>query len=183
MEFEQAELVNYQINFDSKKKHKTTKKSKQHGGYNQEQGSTTSLDEEDLDLNDLKDFEDVTFDNLSKPNEQVNPKRVVRVSASIEKAHKQEKENKSITKQLIENLQNTNHSNSSEQSLLLKSSDKSSSENTINNVNLDNQAELSAGLKAKQTPMGVNSISNGDVNSEDSNAAGQTSKIYEETEI
>lgn len=183
VEFEQAELVNYQINFDSKKKHKTTKKSKQHGGYNQEQGSTTSLDEEDLDLNDLKDFEDVTFDNLSKPNEQVNPKRVVRVSASIEKAHKQEKENKSITKQLIENLQNTNHSNSSEQSLLLKSSDKSSSENTINNVNLDNQAELSAGLKAKQTPMGVNSISNGDVNSEDSNAAGQTSKIYEETEI
>jgi hypothetical protein len=183
VEFEQAELANYQIssNFESKKKHKATKRPKQHGGYNQ-QGSTTSLDEEDLDLNDLKDFEDVTFDNLSKPSEQVGQKRVVRVSASIEKAHKQEKENKSITKQLIENLQNTNHSNSSEQSLLLKSSDKSSSENTINNVNLDNQGELSAG-RAKQTPMGVNSISNGDINSEDSNAAGQNSKIYEETEI
>ena len=38
--------------------------------------SSTTLDDEDLDLNDLKDFEDVTFDNLRKPTEQKRAKSI-----------------------------------------------------------------------------------------------------------
>jgi hypothetical protein len=38
--------------------------------------SSTTLDEEDLDLNDLKDFEDVTFDNLRKPAEKIQTNKI-----------------------------------------------------------------------------------------------------------
>lgn len=70
-------------------------------------GSATSLDEEDLDLNDLKDFEDMTFDNLKRPEQ------CKKMGAS--------KKGRQV---LI---------GRSEQSLLIKSSE-SSSANTINNV-------------------------------------------------
>ena len=90
-----------------------TNKSRSKQNVKIEQGSTTSLDEEDLDLNDLKDFEDVTFDNLRKPGEQ-----------SRQNSHKMNNQSKRIQQQRLmtnDDLNNINNTNS-EQSLLLKSS-------------------------------------------------------------
>lgn len=130
----------------------------------EQEGSATSLDEEDLDLNDLKDFEDVTFDNLRRPGQaklKQNPK--------------------------IRNNINTNTNNTSEQSLLLKSSE-SSSENTINNVpirNNSNELENSSSKNLNdlnsnntQTTAVDASSNNTDLNTEEIHE-----KIYEETEI
>ena len=129
----------------------------------QQEGSTTSLDEEDLDLNDLKDFEDVTFDNLRKPEQ---PGRT--------------------TKQLKPRLNPiaNNGNNNSEQSLLLKSSE-SSSANTINNaVACEAPNEIDKNLNElnsnnTQTTTIDASSNNTDLNTDDM----QESKIYEETEI
>ena len=54
----------------------------------QKQNSSTTLDDEDLDLNDLKDFEDVTFDNLRKPLEKVNQKPKLQVVDNSENNNK-----------------------------------------------------------------------------------------------
>lgn len=125
------------------KKSKTKKKSKhQHGHHqsnnSQQNGSTTSLDEEDLDLNDLKDFEDVTFDNLRKPGEgelKADATSAKKQPATVEKPEPAPKPFKNALSIRMQELkQDTN----SEQSLLLKSSSSSeskcSSDNTINNI-------------------------------------------------
>jgi len=139
-----------------------------------QEGSATSLDEEDLDLNDLKDFEDVTFDNLRRPGQNKMAKPAIK--KPIKKHHVLIGEN----------------NNTSEQSLLLKSSE-SSSDNTINNVamignsnNVANANELENSIKHlndlnsnnTQTTAIDASSNNTDLNTEEIHE-----KIYEETEI
>jgi hypothetical protein len=114
-------------------------------------------------LNDLKDFEDVTFDNLRKPGDEPQndskaknfTKPSVKMEHSKQMINQQQKQfykqqklklQQQLTNNLIHShLSNNGHLdtvNNSEQSLLLKSSsssdDKScSSANTINNINLN----------------------------------------------
>jgi len=140
-----------------------------------QQGSTTSLDEEDLDLNDLKDFEDVTFDNLRKPGEEPqdrrknnnnnNNKPSINMEHNKQLINQKQKEFYKQQKHKIKQIQENNLdlvANNSEQSLLLKSSssssDKSSSENTINNLNLNTktnglQSSSSSSNSQQQSPV------------------------------
>jgi hypothetical protein len=143
----------------------------------QQQGSATSLDEEDLDLNDLKDFEDVTFDNLRKPGEEplqdkkknnnnnINNKPSIDMEHNKQLINQKQKEFYKQQKHKIKQMQENNLdlvANNSEQSLLLKSSssssDKSSSENTINNLNLNTnpnglQSSSSSSNSQQQSPV------------------------------
>jgi hypothetical protein len=152
------------------------------------QGSTTSLDEEDLDLNDLKDFEDVTFDNLRKPNEQIHKKNNGCLSFSTAEMSNHTKNESILYEKKLDRLDykdelDTNNTNS-EQSLLLKSSG-SSSENTINMSNNNNNKEIDvAKLKFGENSK-INSKFNKEIKeTEEINEKNPTNfKIYEETEI
>lgn len=163
----QQEMISEQIySTHLKNKNKSLRK--------QDEGSATSLDEEDLDLNDLKDFEDVTFDNLRRPEQQ--RKLSTKVLPPSNRTLK-----KRIPKVLIGENNNT-----SDQSLLLKSSE-SSSDNTINNVPMTltpNDLETSKNLNDvnsnnTQTTAVDASSNNTDLNIEEE----IQEKIYEETEI
>lgn len=146
------EFQNYQSHLNGLNmnliKQKIKQKNKKKLKHQQIHGSTTSLDEEDLDLNDLKDFEDVTFDNLRKPgedkgqqNHQQPPHQQQQQQQSQQNTIVEQKPVDSVAKSFkttlsikMQDLKDTN----SEQSLLLKSSSssesKSSSDNTINNI-------------------------------------------------
>lgn len=148
-----------------------------------QQGSTTSLDEEDLDLNDLKDFEDVTFDNLRKPGEVFQKNNnFMSVSSSTNEinplSRKKESNENKISQKInykVDDLNAANQTNS-EQSLLLKS-EKSSSNNTINN----NEGLL----LLKKGEFNLNDCEN-EANNENDDSINKNvnnSKIYEETEI
>lgn len=153
-----------------------------------EQGSTTSLDEEDLDLNDLKDFEDVTFDNLRKPGEQQQQQQTNRQQKNvIMSGNSQGSTSNSSSNQAITNddLNNINNNTNSEQSLLLKSSVSSSENNNndeSNNLNNKTKSDLKKSNNTQTTLVNqyeTNSASTDlNCNSEELN-----SKIYEETEI
>jgi len=145
---------------------KKTKKHRQEQG-----GSATSLDEEDLDLNDLKDFEDMTFDNLKRPEQQQGQSKT--------------KQSSKKSRQVLIGENN----NTSEQSLLIKSSE-SSSANTINNIpcgdikpineleNTSNKNLTDLNSNNTQTTAMDASSNNTDLNTEEIQE-----KIYEETEI
>ena len=135
-------------------------------------GSTTSL-EEDLDLNDLKDFEDVTFDNLRKPGE-MQQQSSKRGHHQNEYGNKKAKAKTSLMSKL--NCNNADNKNS-EQSLLLKSSsgsEKSNSDNTINRIHLHGGSGedklLTSESTAQSSPSGGDELTSG-------------GKVYEETEI
>ncbi len=145
---------------------------KKHRKQRQEEGgSATSLDEEDLDLNDLKDFEDMTFDNLKRPEQQQNQSKS---KLSIKKS-----------RQVLIGENN----NTSEQSLLIKSSE-SSSANTINNIpcgdtkplnELENTSSKNLNdLNSNNTQTTAVDASS---NNTDLNIEEIQEKIYEETEI
>lgn len=139
----------------------------------QDEGSATSLDEEDLDLNDLKDFEDVTFDNLRRPEQQ--RKLSTKVLPPSNRTLK-----KRVPKVLIGENNNT-----SEQSLLIKSSE-SSSDNTINNVPLaitPNDLETSKNLNELNSNNTQTTAVDASSNNTDLNTEEIQEKIYEETEI
>jgi len=156
-------------------------------------GSTTSLDEEDLDLNDLKDFEDVTFDNLRKPNENsqkfnnASLSSLTAVIGSQKKTQKKLEDEKNTYKQKFEVLEykeniDTNVTNSSEQSLLLKSSG-SSFENTINNTNIKNKEHVSGNSMDNDNSNAINSKLDEVIKEKTNNDDIKNPKIYEETEI
>jgi hypothetical protein len=158
-------------------------------------GSTTSLDEEDLDLNDLKDFEDVTFDNLRKPNEnkqKINNSSLSSLTAEMgnqKKTQKKLEDEKKIYKQKLEVLEykeNTdkNITNSSDQSLLLKSSG-SSFENTINNTNIKNKENEIENSMDTDNSNPINSKLDEVIKEKEqtNNDDIKNPKIYEETEI
>jgi hypothetical protein len=142
------------------------------------QGSTTSLDEEDLDLNDLKDFEDVTFDNLRKPG-QTNGRPSLQKTNRPMSQIKRNNEKELLTNDDLNNNNNTN----SEQSLLLKSSVTSSENNNEDNNNKNNTKsdDLKKSIITQSTLVTGSETSNSsDVNC---NSDELSSKIYEETEI
>jgi len=142
------------------------------------QGSTTSLDEEDLDLNDLKDFEDVTFDNLRKPG-QTNGRPSLQKTNRPMSQIKRNNEKELLTNDDLNNNNNTN----SEQSLLLKSSVTSSENNNEDNNNKNNPKsdDLKKSIITQSTLVTGSETSNSsDVNC---NSDELSSKIYEETEI
>ncbi|RNA34933.1 leucine-rich repeat-containing 24-like [Brachionus plicatilis] len=140
--------------------------------------STTSLDDEDLDLNDLKDFEDVTFDNLRKPNEHNEV-----ASSSRFKQHMHIKKSQLIMlqhglkKNLLEHAQT---SNNSQQSLLLKSS-SSSSDKSSSNGNLNANQDWTNTNASHEDNTRVDCAHNHQAQLTTSNA--DKDKIYEETEI
>lgn len=174
-------------------------------------GSTTSLDEEDLDLNDLKDFEDVTFDNLRKPGEdqmrqkQMSQQLLVMKQQQVVKQRQMLMMQQKKKKNLLE-LNMNEQNNNSEQSLLLKSS-SSSSDKSLSNANLSENVakEVREVREVRESPLIMNNDSpntntnststtctnllNGEENLDDKlenvcdNLAEQNSKIYEETEI
>lgn len=194
LEFEQSD---YDVNYQTYKriKRRPTKKPVANG-------STTSLDEEDLDLNDLKDFEDVTFDNLRKPGEeQLKHKKQ-------QQTHKQKqlmmiqqlKQQQEHQKQQHLQFKNQKHlldlGTNSEQSLLLKSSsssDKSSSNNNLNNnspnhenQNVDSSSPNTQTTSTTSTNKLDEEILDLDTNVPNINAEEHVQndkKIYEETEI
>ncbi len=134
-------------------------KNLKHRHQRQQEGSATSLDEEDLE-EDLKDFEDVTFDNLRKPGQAK-----LRDKNSVLKGE-------------------DNHT--SEQSLLIKSSE-SSSQNTISNVPIS-----SAENANNPSPTELENSGSKNLNDQNSNntlttgvdaSSNNTDLIYEETEI
>ena len=187
LNYDTDQLLN--MNYNNKiLKYKTQNYSKSN------QGSTTSLDEEDLDLNDLKDFEDVTFDNLRKPNEHLHKKKNACLSFSTAEFSNHTKkeprfENESILyEQKLDCVDykdelDTNNTNS-EQSLLLKSSG-SSSDDTINMSNNNKNKENNV----PKSQFGENSKKSSKFNkeikeTEEINEKNATNfKIYEETEI
>lgn len=146
-----------------------------------EQGSTTSLDEEDLDLNDLKDFEDVTFDNLRKPGEQNG-----RSHSNSKSNHNLKEPHQMHTKHFkpnddVNNINNTN----SEQSLLLKSSGSSSENNTINNEETSKKSDPNKkSNNTQQTTLISNQYETNSTSTDlNCNSDEMNSKVYEETEI
>lgn len=157
--------INYQTYKRIKRKPTKSNLSKVVGQNPIPNSSTTSLDEEDLDLNDLKDFEDVTFDNLRKPNENEQS------SSNRFKQHMNAKKSQLILLQqgLKKNLlEHGQASTNSEQSLLLKSSSSSSDKSSSNtNLNPNNESPNTSQCEKNQL------ISLHNVND----------KIYEETEI
>lgn len=195
---DQPSVNENELNNKLKLKAKNRKKSK-HYQYNKDQGSTTSLDE-DLDLNDLKDFEDVTFDNLRKPGEdpktanqkqpppkpQIAPVQTPQVvkpipeTATITEVPKY-KTNLSIRMQDLK--QDTN----SEQSLLLKSSSSSeskcSSDNTINNIcaasNSTNTTSATNASNELRSSSEINAA--GSSSSSSSSSSGSNVQIEEQT--
>lgn len=161
--------INYQTYKRIKRKPaKANSKTKDHNPV--PNSSTTSLDEEDLDLNDLKDFEDVTFDNLRKPNEHDQN------SGNRLKQHLAVKKSQFILLQqgLKKNLLDHGQmSTNSEQSLLLKSSssssDKSSSNTALNPNNDSPNTERISECEKNKNSLDKNPKTN--------------DQIYEETEI
>jgi hypothetical protein len=163
---------------------------------NNNNGSTTSL-EEDLDLNDLKDFEDVTFDNLSKPNENHlsnnnnnNNNSKLRNQGQQQNVFRKLKTKHSLMNKLQNDMMmisSNKQGSSSDQSLLLKSSsssEKSSSDNTINNIDAKNSATASE-QHTNNSPTNQN---NEPENEEEKLMLQREQqqlqdKIYEETEI
>lgn len=146
----QHEIITEQL-IDKNLKHRLQK---------QQEGSATSLDEEDLE-EDLKDFEDVTFDNLRKPGQA-----------------KMLKEKNSVLKG------EDNHT--SEQSLLIKSSE-SSSQNTISNVPLNNTESTNARSNNELENSSSKNLdalnSNNTLTTAVDASSNNTELIYEETEI
>jgi hypothetical protein len=174
-----------------------------------EQGSTTSLDEEDLDLNDLKDFEDVTFDNLRKPGERPtattttttqrkqmsvsssstaeniannSTKRRRQQASSAATLHKQKMQSLAFKNEIDAAAVNTN----SEQSLLLKSSQSSvtaaAATNEVSILAQDNNGIINSNLKKLESNNKFVSVIN-ETNLELESKDANNSKIYEETEI
>lgn len=148
-----------------------------------EQGSTTSLDEEDLDLNDLKDFEDVTFDNLRKPGEQNGRNSHANSKSNHNLKEPQQKQLNTKHFKPNDDINNINNTNS-EQSLLLKSSGSSSDSNTINNEETTKKSDPHKKSNNTQTTLVSNQYETNSTSTDlNCNSDELNSKVYEETEI
>jgi hypothetical protein len=132
---------------------------------NDDNQSGTSMDEEDLDLTDLKDFEDVTFDNLRRPGQQ---QRLTSSGSSNLDFNKLKNSN---------STNNNNKINNSEQSLFLKSSSIDSDTNTIHNSNNNNNNNTCEDVLIAAHEKWVK---DGDTVMK---TAVSSTKVYEETEI
>jgi hypothetical protein len=194
---DQPSVNENELNNKLKLKAKNRKKSK-HYQFNKDQGSTTSLDE-DLDLNDLKDFEDVTFDNLRKPgedpktaNQKQPPPKPQIAPVQTPQVVKPTPETATITEvpkyktNLSIRMQDLKQDTNSEQSLLLKSSSSSeskcSSDNTINNIcAASNSTNTTSATNASNELRSSSEINAAGSSSSSSSSSGSNVQIEEQT--